>query len=319
MASLLSASATPLVPGGGEKRPCDEATANAIASKKPCSTPAVQLPATREQQLVAAGGAHSLAVVTGPRVVAFGWDCRRQIGVGDSDAIVQEDRRAFERAPKPVAVARLDGESPVLTVAAGTNHSACVTADGRLWTWGRAAEGQLGHGPAGSNAVVAVPRRVASLAAQPVAAVAAGMEHSAAITKLGSLFTWGSAGAKGRLGLGPGTPDQFTPQRVVLPGVADTELLVSLACADEATAVVTADGVLFMCGELPTPNGEPRLSWHVASTPETVSIPVDTGRLTQISCGGRHFAGLTSEGALFTWGCVPHYFVRRGKLQTLLC
>ena len=38
-----------------------------------------------------------------------------------------------------------DGESVVM-VAAGIKHTACVTSQGTLWTWGAGGWGQLGHG-----------------------------------------------------------------------------------------------------------------------------------------------------------------------------
>jgi len=34
----------------------------------------------------------------------------------------------------------------VVMVAAGLQHTACVTAKGTLWTWGNGSFGQLGHG-----------------------------------------------------------------------------------------------------------------------------------------------------------------------------
>ena len=38
-----------------------------------------------------------------------------------------------------------DGEAVVM-VAAGDRHTACVTAKGTLWTWGKGDFGKLGHG-----------------------------------------------------------------------------------------------------------------------------------------------------------------------------
>jgi hypothetical protein len=87
-----------------------------------------------------------------------------------------------------------------------------------------------------------------------VALVSVGSGHTACISAAGVLFTWGR-GAKGRLGHGEGGGggrahnNQPTPRAVAfLAG----QRLVGCDCGSAATAALTADGALYMCGELPT-------------------------------------------------------------------
>jgi len=57
--------------------------------------------------------------------------------------------QASELVPRAVA-----GLAGVVSVACGGAHTACVTADGGLWSWGMNDRGQLGH--SGDRAFVAV-------------------------------------------------------------------------------------------------------------------------------------------------------------------
>lgn len=45
----------------------------------------------------------------------------------------------------PTLVTALEGKN-VVNIAAGSNHSAAVTDEGALYTWGKGSYGRLGHG-----------------------------------------------------------------------------------------------------------------------------------------------------------------------------
>ena len=86
------------------------------------------------------------------------------------------------------------------TVACGGDHTLAVTEAGELWTWGRGAQGRLGLNDEQGRLV---PTRVdpQHFAHAPISAVAAGVQHSAAVTAGGALYTWG----KGEGGYNPGS------------------------------------------------------------------------------------------------------------------
>ena len=186
-----------------------------------------------------------------------------------------------------------------MCVAAGggalTGHSAAACASGKLYTWGRATEGQLGHGPAGNNTVVAAPRLVTFSEPTRAVMVAAGVDHSAVLSADGALYTFGTDTNKtGKLGHGEHV---CTVPRKVATAVKIT----SVSCGLETTAVVTDAGALLMCGQLPTAgSGIGRaLEWHDAATLEAVAMPAG---ITQVSCGSKHFAALGIAGDVYTWG-----------------
>lgn len=85
---------------------------------------------------VAAGGLHSIARLQDGTVVTWGSDSHGQLG--DGGEVNDSDRQL-----QPVEVPSL---SQTLDVFAGGLHSAALTTEGNLWTWGYDAFGQLGDG-----------------------------------------------------------------------------------------------------------------------------------------------------------------------------
>ena len=102
------------------------------------------------------------------------------------------------------------------SLACGDWHTAALTSDGVVYTWGRGGHGQLGHGDTSRQIT---PKRVEALARTSVRALACGDWHTAALTSDGVVYTWGR-GDDGQLGHGD-TSCQLTPKRVdAIPPIA---------------------------------------------------------------------------------------------------
>jgi hypothetical protein len=87
----------------------------------------------RENQgLIAAGGLHSLALLSNGTVRAWGWNVVGQLGDG-----------TFTNRSTPVSVSGLSG---VTTIATGWSHSLALLSDGTVRAWGYNEYGQLGDG-----------------------------------------------------------------------------------------------------------------------------------------------------------------------------
>ena len=93
-------------------------------------------------------------------------------------------------------------------VSAGSEHTALLTDMGSVLTCGNGSFGRLGHGNTRS---LHLPHVVQSLAVcrERIAMVAAGGEHTLALSSQGLVYAWGS-GQCGRLGLGT-EDDQSVP------------------------------------------------------------------------------------------------------------
>lgn len=81
--------------------------------------------------------------------------------------------------------------------ACGERESAGVTSGGQLLTWGRGADGRLGHGKPYVD--LDAPKVVSQLRGIEIIRVALGRAHGLAISKNGRIFTWG-CNDRGQLG-----------------------------------------------------------------------------------------------------------------------
>jgi alpha-tubulin suppressor-like RCC1 family protein len=115
---------------------------------------------------VAAGLHHSLALLSGGTVLAWGADAAGQLGDG---SIAHE-----QEAPVPVS-----GLTGVTAVAAGGEHSMALLSGGGVETWGENKFGELGDGSAGEPSDVPV----AVMGLGEVKGIAAGANHDVALSE----------------------------------------------------------------------------------------------------------------------------------------
>jgi alpha-tubulin suppressor-like RCC1 family protein len=115
---------------------------------------------------IAAGLHHSLALLPGGTVLAWGGDAAGQLGDG---SIVRE-----QEAPVPVS-----GLTGVTAVAAGGEHSMALLSSGGVETWGEDKYGELGDGSAGEPSDVPV----AVMGLGEVKGIAAGTNHDVALSE----------------------------------------------------------------------------------------------------------------------------------------
>jgi alpha-tubulin suppressor-like RCC1 family protein len=162
----------------------------------------VHLPAGTKVTAVSAGAIFSLALTSTGRVLAWGLNHRGQLGIG-----VTRDRHIPVRVKLPRGV-------KVTGIAAGYTFGLAVTSSGRVFAWGNNDSGQLGIGTTfGSD----IPVRVHLAAGTKVIAVAAGADHSLALTASGHVLAWGMNNY-GQLGLPANHPAQSkVPVRMPLP------------------------------------------------------------------------------------------------------
>jgi alpha-tubulin suppressor-like RCC1 family protein len=140
---------------------------------------------------VAAGGAHTCAIVTGAQVACWGRAVEGQI------AVLGKDKQL-----SPVTVS-FDGASDVV---AGSAHTCVLTVDNNAACWGANDFGQLGNGITAATPAMS-PAYVSTLPG--IAALAAGGAHTCARLLGGAVACWG-ADTSGQLGDGVVLSD-FTP------------------------------------------------------------------------------------------------------------
>jgi alpha-tubulin suppressor-like RCC1 family protein len=155
---------------------------------------------------IAAGGVHGLALLGTGQVYAWGANENGEVGQGEASG----GRPDHPAATLVLAPGGASAWSGVKIVAAGYGHSLAIDNSGRVFSWGYSQDGQLGDGanhPRVSSS--SLPAAVVSAAGfgqlSEVSAVAAGDDHSLALTNDGQLLIWGSNGSTRNLGQGDAT------------------------------------------------------------------------------------------------------------------
>ncbi|XP_063273607.1 protein RCC2 isoform X2 [Prinia subflava] len=119
-------------------------------------------------------------------------------------------------------------------------HSLLITAEGRLWSWGRNEKGQLGHG---DTKRVEAPRPIEALGGESIVAAACGRNHTLALTESGSVFAFGE-NKLGQLGLGNQTDAVPSPTQILYNG----QPICKLGCGAEFSMVMDCKGNLYSFG-----------------------------------------------------------------------
>jgi alpha-tubulin suppressor-like RCC1 family protein len=128
--------------------------------------------------LIAAPPPAGRAQIVGPGVYAWGNNANGQMGIGNTTS---------SSIPLPVAGGGLSGVN-VKAVAGADFHSLALTNAGAVYAWGYNGAGELGNGTTNSSST---PVLTTGLSGVSVTAIAAGAQHSLAVTSTGAVYTWG--------------------------------------------------------------------------------------------------------------------------------
>jgi len=203
----------------------------------------------------------------------------------------------------------------IVMVATGDWHTVALSEAGHVFTWGLGMHGRLGHNDSENQEA---PRHVDNewFRGKRVVFVAAGEDHTVAVTAGGRLYTWGR-GYFGRLGHGD-TDHRLVPTLVQGFGVTAEGQVVTAACGGQHTLVVTQEGALWACGC----GCDGRLGLNDVADRhvfERVGRAAFGGaRVVAAAAGSRHSTALTENGALWTWGRGNEGRLGHGDLENRL-
>ncbi len=239
----------------------------------------VNAPAGTAFASVAAGGASTVGLTTTGQVYAWGSNSVGQLGDGSTSSTTS-----------PIAVSVPNG--PVTAIAAGSSHALALTATGAVYAWGANVFGQIGNT---TTASALVPVAVSTPAGVTFTAVAAGGDHSMALSSTGVVFAWG-ANTHGELGNGT-TTSISTPVAITAPtGVQFT----AIAAGTGHSLALGTDGQVYAWGF----NASGQLGNGLNSdslTPILASLPAGT-TISSIAAGGSHSLALSATGTVLAWG-----------------
>jgi E3 ubiquitin-protein ligase HERC2 len=176
---------------------------------------------------VNSGGKHCLALSADNDV--YSW------GEGDDGKLGHGGRMACEN---PKLVEALHGYE-IVDVACGGAHSAAITSNGQLYTWGKGRYGRLGHGDSEDQLK---PKLVEELVGYKVIDVACGSgdAQTLCITDDDNVWSWGD-GDYGKLGRG-GSDGCKVPKKIEsLAGLG----VVKVECGSQFSVALTRSGSVY--------------------------------------------------------------------------
>ncbi len=171
-------------------------------------------------------------------------------------------------------------------VVGGSSHSAALSYDGSVWTWGANSSRQLGNGTESERRV---PGRVNGLTG--VKALASGGSHLLAVTDDGAVWAWG-ANFSGQIGIGS------TGQWSAVTRLTSLDNVVAVAGGADFSIALKSDGTVWTWGA----NGYGQLgdgTQNPRSAPGQVPGITDA---TAIAAGSNHALVLRTDGTVWGWG-----------------
>ncbi|MEW6447431.1 MAG: stalk domain-containing protein [Bacillota bacterium] len=228
---------------------------------------------------VAAGESHSLALKEDGTVWAWGSNSSGQLGDG-----TVLDSPPYCRC-NPVQVAGLRN---IIAISAGGNHNLALDRDGTVWAWGLNVNGQLGDGTDGPGNIKSIPQKVPNLV--DVVQISAGTDHSMALKKDGSVWTWGS-NSRGQIGDGSGGLSRHRSSPYQVKGLPEVR---EIAAGGAVSTILDRDGKVWSWGLV---NTESTNKIYFEVKPLQVPLLDDVLSITH---GPR--TALKRDGTVWNWG-----------------
>uniref|UniRef100_A0A182QWD0 HECT-type E3 ubiquitin transferase n=1 Tax=Anopheles farauti TaxID=69004 RepID=A0A182QWD0_9DIPT len=231
---------------------------------------------------VNSGGKHCLALSSDGEV--FSW------GEGEDGKLGHGNRDSYDR---PKLIEALSGIG-VVDIACGSAHSACITIQGHVLTWGKGRYGRLGHGDSEDQLQ---PKLVEALLGYRAIDIACGSgdAQTLCITDDDNVWSWGD-GDYGKLGRG-GSDGCKVPMKIEsLAGLGVTKV----ECGSQFSVALTRSGSVYTWGKGDYHRLGHGNTDHVRRPKKVAAL--QGKKIISIATGSLHCVACSDGGEVFTWG-----------------
>lgn len=241
---------------------------------------------------VALGWGHSIALTSLGRLFTWGKNDSGQLGDGTNQPSLI-----------PIDISsriRLLSNDQIISIAAGSSHSAFLTKQGRVFMWGRNVFGQLGDGTkSNKNRPIEITSNFNTKPDEIIETVALGWGHSSALTSQGHLYTWGFNGF-GQLGNQTLEDYKVPMNTTAFVQLESNEIITDVILGSSHSSIQTSSNRRFVWGW----NQYGQLGFEHK---ENQSVPVEfqnpfESQIAHMSLGVYHSAILLNNGYLYTYG-----------------
>lgn len=240
---------------------------------------------------VACGSAHLLLLTHGGKVYSCGDSAQGVLGLGHVQKHIE--------VPMPVMIKKHKGIRSISMIAAGREHSMCLTKSNEIFTWGSGVQGKLGHG---DEAEQNQPKEIVGINQQAPIFISAGESHSACVTASGKLFTWGD-GQYGKLGHGS-TQTELVPLQVM--GLEDVEISM-VSCGSFHTLAVDRTGKTWSFGQ----DKGGMLGYTNLDKTDVPLMIKGLDRIRHVVAGVWDSYAIDNRGRVFSWGSMEKMMLGR--------
>jgi alpha-tubulin suppressor-like RCC1 family protein len=260
---------------------------------------------------VSSGGTHSCGVTGEGKLYCWGQNAQGQLG---NNSTIQSN------IPTPVDVSGVLASKTIVDVKAGLYHTIALDNDGKIYSWGYNAYGQLGNNTVVNSLAPIDISSFGALAGKIIAKIAAGgvtsdysgahYSQSAAIDSNGRLYVWGY-NANGQVGDNT-TVQRNVPTAVYADGALNGKTLKDVDVSGLHTIALDSNGQVYTWGynytgqlgnntttESATPIAISNYGGLIGKN--IVSITADSNAYYTTYIFG-HSSALDSNGKVYTWG-----------------
>lgn len=237
---------------------------------------------------ISCGLGHALFLSQDGKIFSWGNGGHGRLGLGDLSDRTEACNVIFPTNEK------------FISVQCGASHSLALTAKGQVYSWGKNTQGQCGHG---NNEDSLKPNLVKKLLDIEIVQLAAGWEHSLALSKDGKIYSWGSGYKDSRRGVIPPVlglgHSESRPNPELISSLEGVKIKAIASGWDHCLAL-DVHGKLLSWGS--GQNGKLGLG-----TEDNTAVPcyipaLENIKVLRFAAGCEHSAAVSEDGILYAWG-----------------